>query len=108
MVKMRDKVKVVPNEKLTDMQSVISIHDGSEEIKNTHDLSNKIEKNILETKIVGKSVSLLSQSKSEQISKMLDEPEILEETEEKTESLFDYEVEEKEEKDNNQAKSSNS
>ena len=76
MVKMRDKVKVVPNEKLTDMQSVISIHDGSEEIKNTHDLSNKIEKNILETKIVGKSVSLLSQSKSEQISKMLDEPEI--------------------------------
>ena len=38
-------------------------------------LSNKIEKNILETKIVGKSVSLLSQSKSEQISKMLDEPE---------------------------------
>ena len=76
MVKMRDKVKVVPNEQLTDMQSVISIHDGSEEIKNTHDLSNKIEKNTLETKIVGKSVSLLSKSKSEQISKMLDEPKI--------------------------------
>ena len=26
---MRDKVKVIPNEQLTDMQSVISIHDGS-------------------------------------------------------------------------------
>ena len=76
MVKMRDKVKVVPNEQLTDMQSVISIHDGSQEIKSTHDLSDKIEKNTLETKIVGKSVSLLSKSKSEQISKMLDEPKI--------------------------------
>ena len=76
MVKMRDKVKVIPNDQLTDMQSVISINDGSQEIQNTHDLSKKIEKNTLETKIISKSESLLSKSKSEQISKMLNEPKI--------------------------------
>jgi hypothetical protein len=37
-------------------------------------LSNKIEKNILENKIINKSVSLLSKSKSELISNMLSKP----------------------------------
>ena len=74
MVSLRDKVNIIPNDKLTDTQSVISINDGSQVIKNTHDLSNKIEKNILENKIINKSVSLLSKSKSELISNMLSKP----------------------------------
>ena len=74
MVNMRDKVTVIPNDNLTNTQSIISIKDGSHDIKNTHDLSDKIEKNILENKIINKSVSLLSKSKSEKISNMLNEP----------------------------------
>ena len=43
-------------------------------VKNKHDLSDKIENNILETKIVNKSVSLLSETKSNQISGILNAP----------------------------------
>jgi len=70
----RDKVRVIPNDKLSNTQSLISIKDGSSDVKNTHDLSDKIENNILETKILNKSVSLLSETKSNQISKILDAP----------------------------------
>ena len=76
MNQIRDKVKVIPNENLTNTQSVISIKDGSSEINNKHDLSDNIEKNILETKIISKSASLLSKAKSEQIEKILNEPKV--------------------------------
>ena len=76
MNEIRDKVKVIPNENLTNTQSVISIRDGLREIENKYDLSDNIEKNILETKIVNKSASLLSKSKSEQIEKILNEPKV--------------------------------
>ena len=59
----RDKVKVIPNENLTNTQSIISIRDGLREIENKYDLSDNIEKNILETKIISKSASLLSKAK---------------------------------------------
>ena len=67
----RDKVKVIPNDQLTNTQSLISIKDGSKDIINKHDLSDKIDQKILETKILNKSVSLLSEIKSNEISSML-------------------------------------
>ena len=67
----RDRVKVIPNDKLTNTQSLISIKDGSKDIINKHDLSDKIDQKILETKILNKSVSLLSEIKSNEISSML-------------------------------------
>ena len=67
----RDRVKVIPNDKLTNTQSLISIKDGSKDIINKHDLSDKIDQKILETKILNKSVSLLSKIKSNEISSML-------------------------------------
>ena len=74
MNNIRDKVKVIPNDQLSNTQSLISIKDGSRDIKNKHDLSDKIDQNILETKIVNKSASLLSKNKSHEISKMLNAP----------------------------------
>ena len=65
---------MIPNDNLSNTQSLISIKDGSSNVKNKHDLSDKIENNILETKIVNKSVSLLSETKSNQISKILNAP----------------------------------
>ena len=76
MNEIRDKVKVIPNENLTNTQSVISIRDGLRKIENKYDLSDNIEKNILETKIISKSASLLSKAKSEQIEKILNEPKV--------------------------------
>ena len=70
----RDKVRVIPNDKLTNTQSLISIKDGTRDIKNKHDLSDKIDQNILENKILNKSASLLSKNKSHEISKMLNAP----------------------------------
>ena len=67
----RDKVKVIPNDQLTNTQSLISIKDGTKDIANKHDLSDKIDQKILETKILNKSVSLLSKIKSNEISSML-------------------------------------
>ena len=67
----RDKVKVIPNDQLTNTQSLISIKDGNKDIANKHDLSDKIDQKILETKILNKSVSLLSEIKSNEISSML-------------------------------------
>ena len=84
MNNIRDKVKVIPNDQLSNTQSLISIKDGSRDIKNKHDLSDKIDQNILETKIVNKSASLLSKNKSHEISKMLNAP-----SESKVSSLVD-------------------
>ena len=81
---MRDKVKVIPNDELSSTQSSILIKDGSKDIKNTHDLSDEIEKNTLETKIINKSISLLSQTKSNEISRILNSP-----NENKVSSLVD-------------------
>ena len=67
----RDRVKVIPNDQLTNTQSLISIKDGTKDIANKHDLSDKIDQKILETKILNKSVSLLSKIKSNEISSML-------------------------------------
>ena len=80
----RDKVTVIPNDKLTNTQSLISIKDGTRDIKNKHDLSDKIDQDILENKIVNKSASLLSKTKSHEISKMLNAP-----SESKVASLVD-------------------
>ena len=80
----RDKVRVIPNDKLTNTQSSISIKDGTRDIKNKHDLSDKIDQNILENKIVNKSESLLSKNKSHEISKILNSP-----SESKVASLVD-------------------
>ena len=80
----RDRVKVIPNDQLSNTQSLVSIKDGSRDIKNKHDLSDKIDQNILETKIVNKSASLLSKNKSHEISKMLNSP-----SESKVTSLVD-------------------
>ena len=84
ILKMRDKVKVIPNDELSSTQSSILIKDGSKDIKNTHDLSDEIEKNTLETKIINKSISLLSQTKSNEISRILNSP-----NENKVSSLVD-------------------
>ena len=84
MNNIRDKVKVIPNDQLSNTQSLISIKDGSRDVKNKHDLSDKIDQNILETKIVNKSASLLSKNKSNEISKMLNAP-----SESKVSSLVD-------------------
>ena len=59
---------------ISNTQSKISIKDGSSNIENNHDLSDEIEKSILETKIINKSSSLLSKSKSNEISTMLNSP----------------------------------
>ncbi len=80
----RDKVRVIPNDKLTNTQSSISIKDGNRDIKNKHDLSDKIDQNILENKIVNKSESLLSKNKSHEISTILNSP-----SESKVSSLID-------------------
>ena len=80
----RDKVRVIPNDKLTNTQSLISIKDGTRDIKNKHDLSDKIDQNILENKIVNKSESLLSKNKSHEISTILNSP-----SESKVSSLVD-------------------
>ena len=84
MNNIRDKVKVIPNDQLSNTQSLISIKDGSRDIKNKHDLSDKIDQNILETKIFNKSASLLSKNKFHEISKMLNAP-----SETKVSSLVD-------------------
>jgi 2-methylcitrate dehydratase PrpD len=50
MNEIRDKVKVIPNENLTNTQSVISIRDGLRKIENKYDLSDNIEKKYIRNK----------------------------------------------------------
>ena len=77
MNEIRDKVKVIPNENLTNTQSVISIKDGSSEITISMIYLDNIEKNILETKIVGKSAVLAYHKRNQnKLQKCLNEPKV--------------------------------
>ena len=58
IVKTRDKVEVIPNDQMTNTEALIELKDGSEIYKNSHDLNNKIENELLEKKILTKSYSL--------------------------------------------------
>ncbi len=67
IVKTRDKVQVIPNDKMTNTEALIELKDGTEIYKNSHDLNNKIENELLQKKILTKSSSLLSDKLSNEI-----------------------------------------
>ena len=75
IVKIRDKVEVIPNDQMTNTEALIELKDGSEIYKNSHDLNNKIENELLQKKILTKSSSLLSDKLSNEIFNVLNSPE---------------------------------
>jgi len=75
IVKTRDKVQVIPNDKMTNTEALIELKDGTEIYKNSHDLNNKIENELLQKKILTKSSSLLSDKISNEIFDVLNSPE---------------------------------
>ena len=75
IVETRDKVEVIPNDKMTNTEALIELKDGSEIYKNSHDLNNKIENELLQKKILTKSSSLLSDKLSNEIFDVLNSPE---------------------------------
>ena len=75
IVETRDKVEVIPNDKMTNTEALIELKDGSEIYKNSHDLNNKIENELLQKKILTKSSSLLSDKLSNEIFDVLNNPE---------------------------------
>ena len=75
IVKIRDKVEVIPNDKMTNTEALIELKDGSEIYKNSHDLNNKIENELLQKKFLTKSSSLLSDKLSNEIFNILNSPE---------------------------------
>ncbi len=75
IVETRDKVEVIPNDKMTNTEALIELKDGSEIYKKSHDLNNKIEKELLQKKILTKSSSLLSDKLSNKIFDVLNSPE---------------------------------
>ena len=75
IVKTRDKVQVIPNDKMTNTEALIELKDGTEIYKNSHDLNNKIENELLQKKILTKSSSLLSDKLSNKIFDVLNSPE---------------------------------
>ncbi len=75
IMKTRKKVEVIPNDKMTNTEALVELRDGSEMYKNSHDLNNKIENNLLEKKILTKSTSLLSEQISNEIFYILNSPE---------------------------------
>ena len=75
IVKTRDKVQVIPNDKMTNTEALIELKDGTEIYKNSHDLNNKIENELLQKKILTKSSSLLSDKLSNEIFDVLNSPE---------------------------------
>ena len=75
IVKTRDKVQVIPNDKMTNTEALIELKDGSEIYKNSHDLNNKIENELLQKKILTKSSSLLSDKLSNEIFDLFKSPE---------------------------------
>ena len=75
IVKTRDKVQVIPNDKKTNTEALIELKDGTEIYKNSHDLNNKIENELLQKKILTKSSSLLSDKLSNQIFDLFKSPE---------------------------------
>jgi hypothetical protein len=60
---------------MTNTEALIELKDGSEIYKNSHDLNNKIENELLEKKILTKSSSLLSDKLSNEIFNVLNSPE---------------------------------
>ena len=75
IVETRDKVEVIPNDKMTNTEALIELKDGSEIYKNSHDLNNKIENELLQKKILTKSSSLLSDKLSNEIFDLFKSPE---------------------------------
>ena len=75
IVETRDKVEVIPNDKMTNTEALIELKDGTEIYKNSHDLNNKIENELLQKKILTKSSSLLSDKLSNEIFDLLNSPE---------------------------------
>ena len=75
IVKTRDKVEVIPNDKMTNTEALIELKDGTEIYKNSHDLNNKIENELLQKKILTKSSSLLSDKLSNEIFDLFKSPE---------------------------------
>ena len=75
IVETRDKVEVIPNDKMTNTEALIELKDGTEIYKNSHDLNNKIENELLQKKILTKSSSLLSDKLSNEIFDVLNSPE---------------------------------
>ena len=60
---------------MTNTEALIELKDGSEIYKNSHDLNNKIENELLQKKILTKSSSLLSDKLSNEIFNILNSPE---------------------------------
>ena len=60
---------------MTNTEALIELKDDSEIYKNSHDLNNKIENELLEKKILTKSSSLLSDKLSNEIFHILNSPE---------------------------------
>ena len=60
---------------MTNTEALIELKDGSEIYKNSHDLNNKIENELLQKKILTKSSSLLSDKLSNEIFNVLNSPE---------------------------------
>ena len=75
ILKTRDKVQVIPNDKMTNTEALIELKDGTEIYKNSHDLNNKIENELLQKKILTKSSSLLSDKLSNEIFDLFKSPE---------------------------------
>ena len=75
IVKTRDKVQVIPNDKMTNTEALIELKDGTEISKNSDDLNNKIDNELLQKKILTKSSSLLSDKLSNEIFDLFKSPE---------------------------------
>ena len=60
---------------MTNTEALIELKDDSEIYKNSHDLNNKIENELLQKKILTKSSSLLSDKLSNEIFNVLNSPE---------------------------------
>ena len=60
---------------MTNTEALIELKDGSEIYKNSHDLNNKIENELVQKKILTKSSSLLSDKLSNEIFNVLNSPE---------------------------------
>ena len=61
---------------MTNTEALIELKDGTEIYKNSHDLNNKIENELLQKKILTKSSSLLSDKLSNEIFDLFKSPEI--------------------------------
>ena len=74
LTKTRDKVEVIANENLSNTEALIKIKDDTNVFENKHNLSDKIENEIIKKKIKAKSSSLLSENVSKKLSSILENP----------------------------------